>query len=242
MVETQKRVVQEMISIVIPCRQREEALQCVKACNQLARKDIQIIVLPDELTGEVSPGKKRNMGIRLAEGELIAFIDADAYPDKYWLSYNASNVAGWCGPGLLPPQSTFHQRSVNWIWRASPYWWRVRKGKVRYVNDYPTFNLIIRKEVLELVGGFREDILTGEDSDLVARITDMGLKIVYIPQCVVYHRHKPLFGPFLHSIATYATHRGYLFKKGKGNSRKLVYCLPSLCLLLSILLLVILAL
>lgn len=229
-----------MITVIIPCRKAEEAQLCVQKCRELSRKDIEVIVLTDDYTGKVSPATKRNIGIKKAQGEIIAFIDADAYPDKWWLNYVVENAGGWCGPGLIPPNSPMRERATDWILRCMPFNYRVSKKKVRYVDDYPTFNLIIPKKTFDLVGNFNENTLTGEDSDLCQRITKLGLKIVYIPQCIVYHKRRPLFLPFLKQVATYAIHRGNFFRKGKGSSRKLVYCLPSICLLLSISLLVIL--
>jgi len=208
-----------------------EASNCRKWCNLLEREDKEILVMHDGITGPVSPAKKRNIGISRAKGEYVAFIDADAYPHKYWLNYVVQGVAGWCGPGLIPPNSPPKEIASDWILNCLPFNYRVSKKKERFVNDYPTFNLIVKKSVLEKLKGFREDTLTGEDSDLCQRITDLGLKIVYIPWCIVYHKRRALFAPFLKQIATYAMHRGYFFRINRGSSRKVVYLLPSLCLL-----------
>jgi GT2 family glycosyltransferase len=221
-----------MFSIIIPCRTTQEAQSCLEACKRLKRKDIEVICLPDSETGPISPGAKRNIGILRAKGDIVAFIDSDAYPDPFWLNYVVKDAAGWCGPGLLPPNSPFGERVTDLILKFMPFNYRVTPKKTRYVNDYPTFNLILRKDIINLVGGFKEDTLTGEDSDICQRICGLGMKIVYIPQCIVYHKRRSILLPFLRQTATYAMHRGIFFRKGKGNSRKLVYCLPSLCLIL----------
>jgi GT2 family glycosyltransferase len=216
--------------VIIPCQNKEEVLFYQ---GKLARKDVEVIILPDSETGHISPGAKRNIGIRRAKGEICAFCDADVFPHPYWLNYNVLEGAGWCGPGLIPNDSTLMERASDLILRWMPHNYRVKSAKKSFfVSEFPTFNLIIRKSVLELVGGFSETTLTGEDSDLCKRITDLGLKIVYIPQCIVYHKRRPLIISFLKQILTYSIHRGFFFKKGLGDSRRLVYALPSICLLL----------
>ena len=43
--------------------------------------DVKIIA-----TGPVSPGVKRNIGVKNSNGEFCAFIDNDAYPRSDWLT------------------------------------------------------------------------------------------------------------------------------------------------------------
>ena len=53
----------------------------------------------------------RNLGMEAATGEIVAYIDDDAYPDPDWLKFLAASFmttdhAGIGGPNLAPPEET----------------------------------------------------------------------------------------------------------------------------------------
>ncbi len=89
------------VSVIIPCKGIDRYTEeCVEKClNNLDYKNVEIIVLPDKKdnpsiednrvkvipTGEKTPGAKRNIGIKNSHGDVVAFIDSDAYPERDWL-------------------------------------------------------------------------------------------------------------------------------------------------------------
>ena len=78
-------------------------------------------------------------------------------------------------------------------------------------------------------GGFNTQYWPGEDTILCLRIVkDLGKKIVYDPDAVVYHHRRELFLSHLKQIKNYALHRGFFVKKFPENSRKLAYFIPSI--------------
>ena len=233
------------VSIIIPCRTVGEAFVCSEKCHQVDYNGLEVIVLPDNFaylckdnhkvipTGKVLPSHKRDIGIKEATGEIIAFIDADAYPTKSWLKNavwhlrNDKTIAGICGPGTLPPDSTMKQKAADFVLKLLPFNYRVQPKKARYVEDYPTFNLILWKKDILKAGGFNCDYLTGEDTLLCKRITkDLGKRILYAPDVEVYHERREVFKPFFKQIGTYGRHRGYFFKKHPETSRAFIYILP----------------
>lgn len=216
------------VSIIVPCRTIDEAEDCYRGCAALEYDNYEVLLLPDTEgerigscqvipTGAILPSAKRDVGIKNATGEIIAFIDADAYPSKYWLKdavavmQRCEHLAGVCGPGILPPGSSARHKAADIILRMLPFNYRVMHDSTRYVDDYPTFNLILWKKYIDQVGGFNcNQYLTGEDTILCKKIVyQTSKKILYTPEVFVYHERRPLFRPFLKQLATYGKHRGF---------------------------------
>ena len=241
-----------LVSIVIACPRGSWMLdECLDAIRQQSYASWECIVLPDGEekapddprvrfipTGKVRPAEKRNIGIREAKGEIVAFIDDDAYPDVRWLEYAVKyfgerEIGAVGGPGVTPPGDSYLARIGgrvydNWLVSGN-YRYRYRAGGVRKdVEDYPSCNLLVRKSVLDTIGGYRTDFWPGEDTLLCKDILDNWKRIVYDPWVVVYHHRRPIFLPHLRQLGRYAFHRGYFCKRYPSNSLRLSYFVPSL--------------
>ncbi len=252
-----------MVSVVIACPGGSWMLdQCLKALEAQTYRNFEVIVLPDgeqetgngergtgDLvsrlasnvkfipTGKVRPAEKRNIGIREAKGEVVAFIDDDAYPDAHWLEYAVkyfgdATIGAVGGPGDTPPDDSYLAKVGgrvydNWLVSGS-YRYRYRAGGVRRdVDDYPSCNLFVRAGLLREIGGYRTDFWPGEDTLLCNDIIDSGRRIVYDPWVIVHHHRRALFGPHLRQLGRYAFHRGYFVKRFPSNSLHLAYFVPS---------------
>lgn len=242
-------------SIVIPARVLTQTLKkTLDRINELDFQDFETIVVLDFedhldmshypkvkfiISGVNSPGNKRNIGIKEASGEFIAFLDDDAYPDKDWL-LNASrifvenpNYIAICGPSITPLESDFLQQISGAIFESfltsGPTSFRHVISKARFVDDYPSVNLIVRKFCLDEIGGFDEKFWPGEDTklcrDLVLRFKQ---RIFYSPTLVVHHFRRNVYHPHLIQISRYAMHRGLFIKLFPENSLRLSYFIPSL--------------
>lgn len=240
-------------TIVIPIKDPGEDLyQSLNHCLAIDYPFFEIIVLPDnkfELsvsannirvipTGPVPPSKKRDIAIFHARGNVLAFIDDDACPRRDWLNnaalyFEDEKIAGVGGPAVTPYNDTVWQRASGYIlssWIGSgPHSYRYTPRRMREVDDYPTCNLLVRKNVLERVGGFDTNYWPGEDTKLCLEITKkFGMKILYVPDVLVYHHRRPLFRPHLRQIWNYSVHRGFFAKKFPETSLRFSYFLPSI--------------
>ena len=194
-----------------------------------------IVVIP---TGPVNPAAKRDIGLKYAKGEIIAFIDDDAYPVKDWLkfaieSFSDPQVAAVGGPAITPLDDSLGQQasgkiysslmvSGNFVYRYIP------KAK-REVDDLPSCNFIVRKNMMDELGGFNTSFWPGEDTKLCLDIAHkLNKKIIYDPNVLVYHHRRTVFKAHLKQIANYALHRGYFVKKFPETSFKLSYFIPSI--------------
>ena len=243
-----------LVSIVIACPGDSWMLQeCLKGIAEQTYRNFEVIVLPDDgdvirppsdrqvrvlATGKVRPAEKRNLGIREAKGEIIAFIDDDAYPDVHWLEYAVkyfgdASIGGVGGPGVTPPNDGYLAQVGGRVYDnllvSGNYRYRYKAGGVRRdVDDYPSCNLFVRKDLLDSFGGYRTDFWPGEDTLLCKDIVDRAKRIVYDPWVVVNHHRRKLFGPHLRQLGRYAFHRGYFCKRYPSNSLHLSYFIPTL--------------
>jgi len=225
-------------------------MECLEKCLRLDYDNFEILLFSDTpfdykhekvriaITGSLTPAKKRNLAISIAEGEIIAFIDDDAYPVKDWLKnavklFENLRIAAVCGPGSTLSTDNIRQRISGFIYESflasGNYTYRYLPMKERFVDDYPTFNFIVRKSALEAIGGFKSNFWPGEDTLLCLDIIrDLKMKILYNPNILVYHHRRPVFKKHLRQVANYALHRGYFAKRFPGNSLKFSYFIPSI--------------
>lgn len=246
-----------LISVIIPVKNWNNYLE--ENVNNLLKgsyQNFEILILTDNKskvsfpktkiipTGNIGPAEKRDMGAKKARGDLLAFIDDDAYPAPDWLK-NAlnflkdKNVAAVCGPGVTPPNDSIYQK-VSGAVSASligggPYTYRFIPQKERFVDDYPSMNLIIKKTDFWEIGGFDNSFWPGEDTKFCLDIIEkLKKKILYHPGILVYHHRRPIFKQHLLQNGRYGLHRGYFARVLPLTSLRPSYFVPS-CLLLSFL-------
>ncbi|GAA4402978.1 hypothetical protein GCM10023187_18620 [Nibrella viscosa] len=134
----------------------------------------------------------RNTGLYAATGEIVAYIDDDAYPDPHWLHYLAysylnTNHAGVGGPNLLPgndgpiamcvfhaPGGPVHVLTTDEI-----------------AEHIPGCNMSFRREVLLEIGGFDPIYrAAGDDVDVCWRVQQQGYTIGFHPSATVWHHRR----------------------------------------------------
>jgi GT2 family glycosyltransferase len=106
--------------------------------------------------------------------------------------------------------------------------YRYIPGRKTEVDDYPSCNLLVRKSVMDELGGFDTKFWPGEDTKLCLEIIHkLKKKIIYDPAALVYHHRRNIFLPHLKQISNYGLHRGYFVKKYPETSLRLSYFLPT---------------
>ncbi len=212
-----------LISVVIPAHNASRSLgPCLHALERqtMPRDRFEIIVVND---GPVDTAVKtiadrygatflsqphrgaaaaRNLGAKQTQGKILLFTDADCIPELNWIEamiapFADQGVSGVCGvvrtrqTGLIP---RFIQLEYDYRYRNI-----ARHRQIDFIN---TGTAGYRKHVFMDGGGFREDLLGAEDTELSFRLASAGYRMVFAPQAVVYHSHPE-------SIVEYARRKNH---------------------------------
>jgi cellulose synthase/poly-beta-1,6-N-acetylglucosamine synthase-like glycosyltransferase len=158
-------------------------------CDNVARK-LDFRVLYERSVK--SSYSARNIGILEAKGELIAFTDSDCIVTSDWLKnlvreWNDPSIGCFAGEILAYNPETLVERFSDRIGVLR------QKGTLNcpYLPYTQTANSAYRKEVFDIVGLFNPEIVSGGDADLSWRMQrETDLKIKFVPDAVVYHKHR----------------------------------------------------
>lgn len=240
-------------SFIIPVKEINDYIrEAVPKILESERDNFEIIIYPDEVnnetwpktrqiaTGHVGPATKRSLAIKDALGEIIIFIDDDAYPQKDFLEklekdFANAEISAVGGPAITPKDDNFWQKVSGAVFLSSlsgGYPERyISFGQKRFVADWPSVNLSIRKYFFAKIGGFNSEFWPGEDTLLCLEIIKAGGKILYDPELIVFHHRRAGFRKHLKQVGGYGLHRGFFAKKFPKTSLKLKYFVPSSFLL-----------
>jgi O-antigen biosynthesis protein len=134
----------------------------------------------------------RNTGMEAATGEIVAYIDDDAYPDPHWLSYlaamfRAAPFAAVGGPNIAPPgDGSIAECVVNAP--GGPVHVLLSDTEAEHI---PGCNMAFRKSHLQSIGGFDPRFRTaGDDVDVCWRIQQHGWKIGFSAAAMVWHHRR----------------------------------------------------
>lgn len=239
-----------MFSVVIIVRQINDYLR--QAMPWFARqtcRDFEIIVVSEAETqetfpntriivsGRASPSRARNLGAAAARGDIIAFIDDDAYPAPDWIEkaraiFQDAGIGAVGGPSLVPHEATFFQRVSNKVYELSSAKTGPRYGRSprQEIDDWPTCNFFVRKSHFVATGGFNEENWGGEDTQLCYGLVKAGVRMISDPDLIIYHHPRKTLRQHLRQTYFWGLWRGYMIKHYR-QSLQLVFFVPSLLLL-----------
>lgn len=193
-------MVLKKISVVIPTYNRAKLLkECLTSLCKQEYKNFEVVVVDDgskDQTKEIvdsfkknldikyifqenrGPACARNLGIKVASGDIVAFIDDDCIASSQWLKAINEAFDGQIGgvEGKIIPKHTltpFSHCVIN-----------------LYGDRYPTGNIAYKKAILNKIY-FDESFPTRyhfrEDSDLAFAIIEKGYTVKFASEALVYY-------------------------------------------------------
>jgi len=124
----------------------------------------------------------RNVGWRVAKAPIIFFLDGDTVLDSNFVAdsiaeLNAPNVAVVFGNRReIKPKASIYNRVLDLDWNAPA-------GIVEFCGG----DALMRREVLESVGGFDERLIAGEEPEMCRRIRALGFTILHVDRPMTGH-------------------------------------------------------
>jgi rhamnosyltransferase len=144
---------------------------------------------------EFGHGRTRNLGARLARGDIVVFLNADAIPlDENWLAPLAAalkagdRVAGAYSRHIPREDCDLYMRRDLLTSMPPKVFAREREQKLNYTL-FSTVSAAVPRKIWQTFP-FAADILIAEDQDWARRVLDRGFKIAYEPASQVLHSHN----------------------------------------------------
>jgi glycosyltransferase involved in cell wall biosynthesis len=198
------------ISIIIPVFNGEKYVEkCLESVIRLEypKESFEVIVVDNNSTDRTpdiikkfpfkyciekkqGPSAARNLGVRIARGEILAFTDIDVIVKPNWLAQIAKaykkhpKIDGFQGFSGGINHNIWAKLYQKWYEKGCL---ALQKKQGSRIKSLDTRNLAIKKSVLSQNGGFNEEYMRSEDNELGFRLYIRGYKIKFIPEIYVDH-------------------------------------------------------
>jgi hypothetical protein len=147
--------------------------------------------------------QSRNIGIAMASGDIVAFIDDDAVPEPEWLD---DIVPAFEDPQVGVAGGFLHDhtgKTYQWKYGTAN---RFGTADLSWTRPAPEFNFprsfntpqvigansIFRRSALLAVGGFDEEYeYFLDETDVTVRIVDAGWTVAQLDRAFVHHKFMP---------------------------------------------------
>jgi len=211
----------KMVSIVIPTYNSEKTIgKCLKSIKNLSYKNIEIIIVDnfsiDEtqriakifgvriIESKAERAKARNIGIKISKGDFILSIDSDMELSKNVIKecINIFHEDMKVGGIVIP------ERSIG-----ENFWVKVRDFERSFYADTAIESArFFRKDLIEIAGGYEENLVFFEESTLPQKIERLGFDVKKRIKAEILHHENVLLSKWMKKKYYYGK-TAYQYKK-----------------------------
>ena len=208
-----------MISVVIPTKNSSPFLiECLKSIKKQSYKNIEVIIVAPKKTDlkilaedfkakivtdeKFTIGNAYAAGAEKANGDIVVFIDDDAFAPQDWLSrisneFKKEEVDVVGGDDILPEKSTEFQKAAYQVDLARQSTRSLYGEKAK--NKLRATNIAFRKKTFSKLN-FNKNLNGLQEPELLHRLLKSGHKIKYNPEIFVYHQRRSDLQSIFHQI------------------------------------------
>ena len=143
----------------------------------------------------------RNRGIVEAQGDILVYVDDDAFVNTEYLSayyelFTQRREVYAAGGPIIPHYETEPPKWFSYFTRELITCYLYQGNKIgKFKRKFPRGgNAAYRKEVFDKTGVFNvelgrkgNNLVGAEEKDIFDKMTSLGMEILYIPNAILYH-------------------------------------------------------
>ena len=245
------------ISIIVAIfNRKDELFELLNSLSHQTDKDFEVIIVDDGSRIDLKPtihqfeemltiqyfrkknsgpGLSRNYGAKRAKNDWLVFVDSDVIVENNYIENIKKNIQetpcdAFGGADKAHRGFNLMQKAISYSMTSVFTTGGIRGNKKSVSKFQPrSFNMGVRKEAFEKVGGFSE-MRIGEDPDLSMTLWENGFTTAFFDNIGVYHKRRVDFGKFSKQVYQFGCARPILNQR-HPKYVKISFAFPSLFLL-----------
>jgi len=217
------------VSIIVTCKNNAETIgECLQTLvEQDFPHDVIEIIVVDACSTDGTPdiakkftekvyvesmnaAEAYNFAQKLASHPILGFVDSDAKVENGWLKKLVPHLSE---PNVAGVSGTIETWNTQNPWaRSIGYEIKNRYNRIgKYTQRIATMNLLLKKNIIEEIGGWNEEMPSQYDTEFGYRLTQRGYKIAYEPSAKCYHFNRQNLKAYWHQQLQYGKNTARLY-------------------------------